>query len=82
MEEERRQKPDDLPKPLSDYDRQVLKTQRLKKKTTSKVPQLGTQSKQSIPNLKVLSTYDQQVFEFNKEIGLTEAQIRGGMMQS
>jgi hypothetical protein len=54
----------------------------LKKKTTSKVPQLGTQSKQSIPNLKVLSTYDQQVFEFNKEIGLTEAQIRGGMMQS
>jgi hypothetical protein len=58
MEEERRRKPDDLAKPLSDYDRQVLKTQRVKKKTSSKVPQLGTQSKQSIPDLKVLSTFD------------------------
>jgi hypothetical protein len=75
MEEERRQKPDDLPKPLSGYDRQVLKTQRLKKKTASKVPQLRTQSNQSIPDLKVLSTFDQQVSEFNKETGLTEAQI-------
>jgi hypothetical protein len=35
MEEERRKKLDDLPKPLSDYDWKVLKTQRLKKKTTS-----------------------------------------------
>jgi hypothetical protein len=45
MEEERRRKSDDLPKPLSDYDRQVLKTQRGKKKTSSEIPQLGTQSK-------------------------------------
>jgi hypothetical protein len=43
IDEERRKKPhDDLPKPLSDYDWQVLKTQRAKKKTTSKVSQLGT----------------------------------------
>jgi hypothetical protein len=77
MEEERRRKPDDLPKPLSDYDRQVLKTQCVKRKTSSEVPQLGTQSKQSIPDFKVLSTFDQQVSEFNKETGLTEAQIRG-----
>jgi hypothetical protein len=62
---------------LSDYDRQVLKTQRGKKKSSSKVPQLGTQSKQSIPDLKVLSTFDQQVSEFNKDTGLTEGQIQG-----
>jgi hypothetical protein len=49
----------------------------MKKETASKVPQLGTHTKQSIPDLKVLSTYDQQVSEFNKETGLTEAQIRG-----
>jgi hypothetical protein len=43
IDEERRKKPhDDLPNPLSDYDWQVLKTQRAKKKTTSKVSQLGT----------------------------------------
>jgi hypothetical protein len=77
MEEERRQKPNDLPKTLRDYDRQVLKIQCVKKKTASKVPQLGTQSKQYIPDLKVLSTYDQQVFEFNNQTSLTEAQIRG-----
>jgi hypothetical protein len=42
MEEERRRKPDeDFPNPLSDYDRQVLKTQRGKKKPSSKVPELG-----------------------------------------
>jgi hypothetical protein len=62
---------------LSDYDRQVLKTQCAKKKTASKVPQLGTQSKKSIPDLKVISTFDQQVSEFNKDTGLTVAQIRG-----
>jgi hypothetical protein len=49
----------------------------LKKKTASKVPKLRTQSKLYIPDLKVLSTYDQQVSEFNKETGITEAQIRG-----
>jgi hypothetical protein len=42
-----------------------------------KVPQHGTQSKQSIPNLKVLSTNDEQMSEFNNETSLTEAQIRG-----
>jgi hypothetical protein len=62
---------------LSDYDRQVLKTQRAKKKTASEVPQLGTQSKKSIPDLKVLSTFDRQVSEFNKDTGLTAAQNRG-----
>jgi hypothetical protein len=77
MEEERRRKLDDIAKPLSDYDRQVLKTQQVNKKTSYKFPQLGTQSKQSIPDLKVLSTFDQQVSEFNKETGLTGAQIRG-----
>jgi hypothetical protein len=49
----------------------------LKKKTASKVPQLGIQSKQSIFDLKVISMYEQQVSEFNKETGPTEAQIRG-----
>jgi hypothetical protein len=43
---------------MTDYDRQVLKTKHVKKKTTSSVPQVGTQSKQSIPDLKVLSTYE------------------------
>ena len=45
--------------PLSDYDRTVLKLQKQNKKQKMKVgsivPQLGTQSKQSIPSLKVLS---------------------------
>jgi hypothetical protein len=77
MEEEIRKTLDDLLKPLSDYDQQVLKTQRFKKKIASKVPQLGTQSKQFIPDLKVLSIFDQQVSEFNKDTGLTIAQIRG-----
>jgi hypothetical protein len=78
MEEETRKKLDDIPKPLTDYDRQVLNTQCIKKKTASSFPQLGTQSKQSIPDLKVLSTYEKQVSEFNKdETGLTKAQIRG-----
>jgi hypothetical protein len=58
MEEERRRKPNDLPKPLSDYDCQVLKTQCAKKKTSSKVLQLGTPLKQTIPDLKELSTFD------------------------
>jgi hypothetical protein len=62
---------------LSDYDRQVLKAQRAKKKIAPKVPQLRTQSKKSIPNLKVLSTFDQQVSEFNKDTILTAAQIQG-----
>jgi hypothetical protein len=77
MEEERRNKPNDLPKPLSDYDRQVLKTQRGKKKTSSKDPQLGTQLKLSIPDLKVLSTFDQQVSEFNRDTILTTSPIQG-----
>jgi hypothetical protein len=77
MEEERRNKPSDLPKPLSDYDQQVLKTQRGKKKTSSKVPQLGTQPKLPIPDLKVLSTFDQQVSEFNRDTILTTSQIQG-----
>jgi hypothetical protein len=61
MEDTRRRKPNDLPKQLTEYDRQVHKTQRVKKKTSYKVPQHGTPSKQSIPDLKVLSTFDQQV---------------------
>jgi hypothetical protein len=62
---------------MIDYERKVLKTQRAKKKTSYSVLQLGTQSKQSMLVLKVLSMYEQQLAEFNKETSLTEAQILG-----
>ena len=74
IEEDRRKKSEEPP--LTDYDRQVLKT-RGKKKAASSVPQLGTQSKQSIPPFKVLSTYEQQLLDFAKSAGLTPAQLQG-----
>ena len=76
-EEEKRRVPQKPP--LSDYDRTALKMhkQMKKQKVGSTVPQLGTQSKQSIPPLKVLSEMDQKLLLFGADARLTPAQLLG-----
>ena len=64
--------------PLSDYDRQITKSwEKPRNRLRNQVPQLGQQSKQSIPPLKVLSEKDVATAQFVLESGLTKAQIRG-----
>ena len=74
-----------IPKdPPSDYDRTIMKTAERKKRkskssSSSEVPQLGAQKKQSIEPLVVGQTTQQQDFvTFFKESNLTAAQIAGG----
>nr|TKW21568.1 hypothetical protein SEVIR_4G127700v2 [Setaria viridis] len=70
--------PLDKEKPsLSDYDRQITKAFQKKKKSGSTIPQLGTQSNQSIAPLKVLLEFDQNLLQFIKDTNLTLAQLRG-----
>lgn len=63
-------------KPLSDYDREMRKTNQPKRKGSS-IPQLGMQDKQSIPPLKVLSKTKQTMIDFVYDTNLTKAQLRG-----
>ena len=73
-----------LKDPPSDYDRTIMKTAEKKKRkakssSSSDVPQLGAQKKQSIEPLIVGQTTQQQDFiTFLKESNLTAAQIAGG----
>jgi hypothetical protein len=62
--------------PWTGYDRKYSR-QRARKKIGSSVPQLGIQLKQFILTLELLSTYEQQLFQFNKETCLTTAQLQG-----
>ena len=77
MEDERRRVPEEPP--LSDYDRMALKKhkQKQKQKVGSTIPQLGTQSKQSVLPLKVPSKLEQNLLVFGQETCLTPAQLRG-----
>ena len=62
--------------PLSDYDRQITKSwEKPSNHRRNQVPQLGQQSKQSIPPLKVLSVKDAATAQFVLESGLTKAQL-------
>ena len=62
--------------PLSDYDRQITKSYAKKSnRRYNQVPQLGQQSKQSIPPLKVVSEQDAATAQFVLESGLTKAQL-------
>ena len=68
--------------PPSDYERTIIKTTEKKKRqsksSSSDVPQLGAQKKQSIEPLVVGQTTQQQDFvTFLKEANLTAAQIAG-----
>jgi len=73
-----------IPKePPSDYDRQIMKSYAKKQKqsrsSSSDVPQLRAQKKQSIEPLVVGQTTQEQDFvTFLKESNLTAAQIAGG----
>ena len=69
--------------PPSDYERTIIKTTEKKKRqsksSSSDVPQLGAQKKQSIEPLVVGQTTQEQDFvTFLKESNLTAAQIAGG----
>ena len=69
MEEESRKKPEQPP--LTDYDRLVLKTDSKKKRAKTKVgsssvPQLGTQSQQSIPPSRCFQRMSSNCFNFVK----------------
>ena len=60
--------------PLLDYDRQITKPwEKPSNRLHNQVPQLGQQSKQSIPPLKVLSEKDAATAPFVLESGLTKA---------
>ena len=62
--------------PLSDYDRQITKSwEKPRNRLRNQVPQLGQQSKQSIPPLKVLSKKDAATTQFVLESGLTKVQL-------
>ena len=62
--------------PLSDYDRQITKSwEKPSNRRRNQVPQLGQQSKRSIPSLKVLSDQDVATAQFMLESGLTKAQL-------
>ena len=64
--------------PLSDYERQITKSwEKPSNRRRNQVPQLGQQSKQSIPPLKVLSEKDAATAQFVLESGLTKAQLEG-----
>ena len=77
-----------IPKdPPSDYDRTIMKTAEKKKRqsksSSSDIPQLGAQKKQSIEPLVAGQTTQQQDFViFLKEANLTAAQIAGGRRYS
>ena len=62
--------------PLSNYDRQITKSwEKPRNRRRNQVPQLGQQSKQSIPPLKVLSEKDAATTQFVLESGLTKARL-------
>ena len=62
--------------PLSDYDCQIIKSwEKPSNRRRNQIPQLGQQSKQSIPPLKVLSEKDAATAQFVLESGLTKAQL-------
>ena len=68
----RKLEPKKLP---SDYERQIRKNNQ--KRKGRPVPQLGEQSKQSVPDLKVLSDSEMVMIDFVVQTNLTKAQLRG-----
>ena len=68
--------------PLSDYDRQITKSwEKPSNRWCNQVPQLGQQSKQPIPPLKVLFEKDAATAQFVLESGLTKAQLEGAEIE-
>ena len=69
------------PKPplMSDYDHSITKSWEKKsnRRENQRVPQLGEQSKKTVPPLVVLSKEDEGTVEFIKETNLTKSQLLG-----
>jgi hypothetical protein len=72
-----------IPKPLSDYERSITKSYEKRKSgsSSSDVPQLGVQKKQSIEPLVVLNEEQQEFVAFLQSSKLTTNHITGSKYQ-